>query len=349
MNELAILLVDDEPMVLESLSEELQRNFGHNYDIEAAESGEEALEIIEELQAEGIEVAVVISDQLMPGLKGDELLSQIHIQYPDMLKIMLTGQAEAEAVGNAVNSANLYRYITKPWDATDLNLTVKEALNKYLQVKQLEEQNAQLRENERRLTQFLEAMPIGVSVHDVTGQMTYANQKAKELLKLDVLPDSKIEQLSDIFKVYRAETKQLYPTKELPIVRSLAGETVHSEDIEIHYPDRIVPIEISTTPIRDETGQISHAIAAFQDISGRKQAEAEREQYTRELFELNEALSSFVPSQFLQSLAHKSITEIQLGECVQKKMSVLFADIRAFTTRSEQMTPEDTFKFINSY
>ncbi|NEN89360.1 MAG: response regulator [Okeania sp. SIO3H1] len=349
MNELTILLVDDEPMVLESLSEELQRNFGQNYDIEAAESGEEALEILEELQAEGIEVAVVISDQLMPGIKGDELLSKIHLQYPDILKIMLTGQAGVESVGNAVNSANLYRYITKPWDTTDLNLTIKEALSKYLRVKQLERQNAQLLENERRLTQFLEAMPIGVSVHDVTGQMTYANQKAKELLNLDVLPDSKIEQLSDIFKVYRAETKQLYPTKELPIVRSLAGETVHSEDIEIHYPDRIVPIEISTTPIRDETGQISHAIAAFQDISGRKQAEDEREQYTRELFKLNEALSRFVPRQFLQSLAHKSITDIQLGECVQKQMSVLFADIRAFTTRSEQMTPEDTFKFINSY
>ncbi|MGB3513913.1 MAG: adenylate/guanylate cyclase domain-containing protein [Microcoleaceae cyanobacterium] len=349
MNELAILLVDDEPIVLESLAEELQRNFGQNYSIEAAESAEEALEILEELQVEGIEVAVVISDQLMPGLKGDELLSQIHLQYPDILKIMLTGQAGAEAVGNAVNSANLYRYITKPWDATDLNLTVKEALNKYLRVKQVERQNAQLRENERRLTQFLEAMPIGVSVHDVTGKLTYANQKAKELLKLDVLPDSKISQLSDTFRVYRAETKLLYPTKELPIVRSLAGETVHSEDIEIHYSDRIFPIEISTTPIRDETGKITHALAAFQDISDRKRAEGELRHYTRELFQLNEALSRFVPSQFLQSLARKSITEIQLGESVQKQMSVLFADIRAFTTRSEQMTPEDTFKFINGY
>lgn len=349
MSELAILIVDDEPMVLESLSEELQRNFGQNYSIEAAESGEEALEILEELQSEGIEVAVVISDQLMPGIKGDELLSQIHLLYPYMLKIMLTGQAGAEAVGNAVNSANLYRYITKPWDTTDLNLTIKEALSKYLRVKQLERQNTQLRENERRLTQFLEAMPIGVSVHNVSGKLTYANQKARELLNLDALPDSKIDQISDTFKIYKAETKQLYPSEQLPIVLSLTGETVHCEDIEIHHPDRIIPMEVSTTPIRDETGRISQAIAAFQDISSRKQAEAEREQYTRELFELNEALSRFVPRQFLQSLARKSITEIQLGESVQKQMSVLFADIRAFTTHSEQMTPEDTLKFINSY
>lgn len=111
INGLAILLVDDEPMILESLAEDLLRNFGQDYQIEAAESGEEALEVVEELQGEGIEIAVVISDQVMPGLKGDELLSQIHLQYPNILKIMLTGQASVDAVGKAVNSANLYRYI----------------------------------------------------------------------------------------------------------------------------------------------------------------------------------------------------------------------------------------------
>ncbi len=209
MKELAILLVDDEPMVLESLAEDLLRNFGQDYQIEAAESGEEALEVVEELQGEGIEIAVVISDQVMPGLKGDELLSQIHLHYPNILKIMLTGQAGVDAVGNAVNSANLYRYIAKPWNAIDLNLTVKEALTKYVQVKQLEQQNIQLRENERRVTQILEAMPIGVAVHDPTGKITYANERAKELLRIEILPDTKSEQLSTDFHVYQAGTDKL--------------------------------------------------------------------------------------------------------------------------------------------
>ncbi len=349
MNQIAILLVDDDPMVLSSIAEELQRNFGRDYQIEATESGQEALEIIEEMHLEGIEVAVVISDQLMPGIKGDELLSQIHVQYPDILKILLTGQAAAETVGHAVNSANLYRYIAKPWHPIDLNLTVKEALSKYLRVKQVEQQNAQLRENERRMTQFLEAMPIGVSVHDATGEMIYANQKAKELLNLESLADTKIDQLSGTFNIYRAETQELYPREQLPIVRALAGETVHAEDLEIHYQDRIIPLEVSSTPIRDETGQISHAIAAFQDISDRQKSEAEREKFTRELFQLNQALFRFVPSQFIQSLERKNISEIHLGGCVEKKMSVLFVDIRDFTNLSEQMGPEDTFKFINGY
>ncbi|MGB3536444.1 MAG: adenylate/guanylate cyclase domain-containing protein [Microcoleaceae cyanobacterium] len=349
MNAFAILVVDDEPMVLDSLSEELHRDLGHNYQIEAAESGEEALEIIEDLQAEGIKIAVVISDQVMPGIKGDELLCQIHARYPDTLKIMLTGQAGVEAVGNAVNSANLYRYITKPWDSTDLSLTVKEALQKYEQTQQLQQQNAQLRENEDRLTQFLDAIPIGICVHDTAGQLNYANDQAKKLLQIEDLPQTKIDQISTDFKFYEADTDQLYPTEKLPIVRSLKGETVHIEDIELRHCDQIIPIEVLATPIQNQAGVVVKAIAAFQDISHRKQAEAEQERFTRELFHLNEAFSRFVPQQFLQSLAHKNVSEIQMGDSIEKKMSVLFADIRAFTTLCEQMSSEDTFKFINAY
>ncbi len=65
-------------------------------------------------------------------MKGDELLIQIHERYPQALKIFLTGQADAHAVGNAVNCANLYRYIPKPWDDADLKLTVIEALYTYM-------------------------------------------------------------------------------------------------------------------------------------------------------------------------------------------------------------------------
>ncbi|NES70121.1 MAG: PAS domain-containing protein [Okeania sp. SIO2D1] len=252
-------------------------------------------------------------------------------------------------MGNAVNSAKLYRYLAKPWDTTDLTLTVKEALNKYLHLKKLEQQNAQLRDNERRLSQILEAMPIGITVHDHQGGMTYANQKAKELLRLKILPETKIEQLSTDFQVYQPETDKLYPTEKLPVVRALGGETVYAEDIEIRFPDQIVPLEVSSSPIEDQNGQISEAIVAFTNISDRKQAEAERAKFTQELFQLNEAFSQFVPRQFLQSLARKNITEVKLGESVKKQMSVLFSDIRAFTSFSEQMTPEDNFKFINAY
>jgi PAS domain S-box-containing protein len=141
MKKPVILCVDDERMVLISLKDQLMQYVGHDYVIEIAESGEEAIEVIEELLKEDIEIPLIISDQIMPGIKGDELLIKIHDRYPSALKVFLTGQADAHAVGNAVNRANLYRYISKPWDEADLKLTITEALYSYSQDKQISQQN----------------------------------------------------------------------------------------------------------------------------------------------------------------------------------------------------------------
>ena len=154
MNKPAILCIDDEKMILVSLKEELKRSFGDAYAIETVESGEEALEIIEEFQKDDVELPIVIADQLMPGMKGDELLIQVHQRLPKTLKILLTGQAGAEAVGNAVNRAKLYRYISKPWQETDLALTVSEALRSYFQEKKVEEQHAELQTLNQRLERW---------------------------------------------------------------------------------------------------------------------------------------------------------------------------------------------------
>ena len=141
MRKPVILCVDDESVILTSLRDQLIYHLGGDYTIEIAESGEEALEVLEEMVEEGVEVPLIITDQIMPGMKGDELLIKIHSRYPRALKIFLTGQADANAVGNAVNCANLYRYISKPWDEADLRLTVTKALYSYSQEKQLAEQN----------------------------------------------------------------------------------------------------------------------------------------------------------------------------------------------------------------
>lgn len=139
-----ILCVDDERLVLTSLRDALTQVLGNHYVIEIAQSGEEALEVIAELEGAEAEIPIIISDQLMPGLKGDELLAQIHATHPKTLTIMLTGQATAEAIGNAVNAANLYRYIAKPWSDTLLVGVVQEALRSYFQDRDLNEANAVL-------------------------------------------------------------------------------------------------------------------------------------------------------------------------------------------------------------
>ncbi|MCX8113168.1 MAG: fused response regulator/phosphatase [Bacteroidia bacterium] len=128
-----ILCIDDEKIILDSLQEQILNRLGARFDCEVAQSGEEGLELIDELRADGHDVAVIISDQLMPSMKGDQFLIAAHQKAPDAYKILLTGQATLDAVQNAINHARLYRYVMKPWREDDLMLTVEEAAEAYLQ------------------------------------------------------------------------------------------------------------------------------------------------------------------------------------------------------------------------
>ncbi|NEP14377.1 MAG: response regulator [Symploca sp. SIO2C1] len=412
MNPPVIICVDDEQTILDSLKIELEEALGDEYLIEVAQDGEEALELLSELLEDNYEVALVISDYIMPGMKGDELLKRIHAISPKTLKIMLTGQADVEAVGNAINYAKLYRYIPKPWQTQDLSLTVTEAVYSYFQDKRLakktlklhevnqaleqanqeqatlitqlhenekrltqlnqalEEANskqatliAQLHENEHRLSQFLEAIPVGVFVVDVNGKSQYVNSRAEQLLGKGIVANTIPEQFREVYQVYLAGTQQLCPQEQDPILLALQGESVTIDDLEIHQEDKIIPIEVWSIPIYDQSGNIAYAIIAFQDITERKEAEIERQEFMEQLFEVNgnlelalnneskltDAAERFVPKKFLSILGHQSLVDVQLGEAVQQDMSVLFADIRSFTTLSESMTPQDNFNFINAY
>ena len=205
------------------------------------------------------------------------------------------------------------------------------------------------RQSERRLAQFLEALPVGIGVIDATGKPYYINQRGQQLLGKGLVPDANPEELAEIYQNYIAGTDLVYPSERLPIVRALKGERMAVDDIEIHQGDKIIPIEASGTPIYDESGNIAYAIVTFADITERKKAEAERKEFTNQLYHLNQSYERFVPKEFLQLLNKKSIVDVKLGDNVQQDMSILFADIRDFTTLSEHMTPEDNFKFINAY
>ncbi|PMB40430.1 histidine kinase, partial [Fischerella thermalis CCMEE 5319] len=138
---------------------------------------------------------------------------------------------------------------------------------------QLRESEQKLRAREHQLTQILEAMPIGVTAHNTNGEIIYSNLKAQLLLGITAPLEVTTEQLSQVFQIYQAGSDQLYPTDQLPIVRALAGESVQVDDMELRQTDKTVPLEILTTPIFDETGAVIYAIAAFTDITERKQAQ----------------------------------------------------------------------------
>jgi len=115
-----ILCVDDEPIILNSLRDQLLRHFGDRFSYECAESADEALEVIDELNKAEVSILLIVSDWLMPGMKGDELLIRVHQKFPGIVKIMLTGHANEEAVERARKDANLHRCLAKPWTEEDL-------------------------------------------------------------------------------------------------------------------------------------------------------------------------------------------------------------------------------------
>ena len=205
----SIICVDDEEVVLNSLRRQL-RKIAKGYRVEVATTGQQALQMIERLNQRARPVALLITDQIMPIMNGDDLLIKVTDMSPETYQMMLTGQANGESVGRAVNEANLYRFMAKPWSEEDLLLTVQTALDAF-------HRDRELREKTERLNR--------------------AHQ------------------------------------------RSLA----------------------------------------------------------------------FVPHDYLRALGREHFEDVERGEAVKREVSIMFTDIRGFTSRAEQMTPEMSFSFVNQY
>ncbi|HLM55002.1 MAG TPA: HD domain-containing phosphohydrolase [Pyrinomonadaceae bacterium] len=144
-----ILLVDDEPANLRLL----ERLFRRDYEVLTAASGEDALRLLSQH-----DVALVVTDQRMPGMTGVELLARTFDMRPHMVRILLTGYTDMGALLDAINRGQIYRYVTKPWDNDDLRLTVAQALRHY----EANRSRYEAEESNRRLADRLRAMSEGV-------------------------------------------------------------------------------------------------------------------------------------------------------------------------------------------
>ncbi len=128
MKKPVILCVDDEMVILESLRSQLREAFGQRYAYEIAHDAEDALEIIDDLRYDETDIILIVSDWLMPGMKGDDFLIAVHQRFPTVIKILLTGQADEDAIQRAVAEASLHRCLFKPWSEEDLIESVQSAL-----------------------------------------------------------------------------------------------------------------------------------------------------------------------------------------------------------------------------
>lgn len=191
--------------------------------------------------------------------------------------------------------------------------------------------NLALSESERRLTQFLEAMPVGITVYEASARLTYINHHARHLLNLSSDPTaqngsaSTLDQAIDRVSPSVANTRQPYPLDQLPVARALQGEAATVDDLEIEAngSKRRIQLEVWANPIFDPQEQLQYAIVVFRDITKRKTLEAELSHHRQRLedvvAERTRQLSAFLDVTMLVSEAHTlpEVADVALGRIME--------------------------------
>jgi class 3 adenylate cyclase/DNA-binding NarL/FixJ family response regulator len=367
MNKKVIICVDDEKVVVESLKEQIRSHFLDEYQIETAQSGEEALEILDQLIESNVDVPVVISDHLMPGLRGDDLLIQIHKRSPSTIKIMLTGQASADAVGKVINSAQLYRYIPKPWEKDDLILTIKEAVSSYIQKKKLSSimtlsQHIAAIHDEEELLEHV--MLNSVVVTNAQRGFLFMNKDGSGELEIRASQNyTKNEYFSGLSKhivntVYKtgeeiiiSEEQRDYSTSVSPHIqyKDLVNDGIKSVlCIPMRFRNKILGVCYLDNPLTGSLFKKEDCEMLRVFISQAAIAIENANLYNNQV-KLAKAYKRFVPVEYLNYLNKVNITDLQLGDQIEREMTVMFSDIRSFTELSEHMTPKENFDFLNRF
>ncbi|HRM62913.1 MAG TPA: response regulator, partial [Acidovorax temperans] len=164
-----VLCVDDEPSILSALKRVLR---AEDCKVLQAGSGAEAIAVLEQHP-----VDVVVSDMRMPGMDGAALLAQVRARWPATARILLTGYADMKATVAAINEGQIYRYIHKPWDETELRLTVRQAAER----RQLERERDRLQALTSAQNEELKALNTGLEqrVQERTSELRQANDQLR--------------------------------------------------------------------------------------------------------------------------------------------------------------------------
>jgi signal transduction histidine kinase len=160
-----LLVIDDEEEILKAL----QRQFRREYNVYTAQDAETGYRIMTETP-----IHVIISDQRMPGMLGSEFFGKIKAEFPDAVRLLLTGYADIQAVIAAINDGNVFRYVTKPWDPVELGTVVREAFERYDLIVQ----------NRRLVNELTDAkVTLEQRVAERTAELEDANMHLKTLIE----------------------------------------------------------------------------------------------------------------------------------------------------------------------
>lgn len=212
-----MLVVDDEPDNLDLL----YRTFRRDFEVLRADSGVNALSV---LASEG-EVAVIISDQRMPEMKGTEFLSKTVPQFPDTVRIILTGFTDVEDLVEAINSGQVYKYITKPWDPHELRAVVQRAAETYELLKHRTEELQRAQAQTALLAAIVQAAQESESVQSCLEPIAKAFGE-NFLTDACILQLVEAKQLAAIRGIYTTSETVENPLEQDPLTHEAIGKVM---------------------------------------------------------------------------------------------------------------------------
>ncbi|MEI9948848.1 MAG: response regulator [Pseudomonadota bacterium] len=257
-----ILLVDDEPQVLLALEDLL----GDAFAVLKTASPEEALKMV----ANDRDIAVVLSDQRMPQMTGDELLARIDASS-DAKRILVTAFADLSAVIRAVNNGKLFAYVTKPWNPNDLVLMVQKAADHFRLTQELARER-------QLLTSILHSLDEGIVAADREGNTLLFNPQAARILGTSTRQINPETWARD-FGVFTADRKQTLPAASDPLLRAVAGErAVEIETWVKNGTARGATVAMTGTPLVGDHDAVMGGVAVLRDVTWQRDLETQLSQ-----------------------------------------------------------------------
>ena len=358
-----ILIIDDEPDLIQVLNIYL-RQVG--FKIISANSGQAALDLLQDIEPP----ALIFLDVLMPDLDGFETcrLLKNDPTLQTIPIIFMTAVADSKSKTKAFELGAV-DYITKPFDMDEVLARAKNQIQLHQLQLELETERESLRQEGARRRWILEALQESrahyrflaenstdmIGRQDMDGVYRYVSPACRNLLGYE------IEEM-----ISYPVLDFVHPDDQQRVKQVMLKEEKNGAIPNIIYRARrkdgnFIWIETTTKIVANpHTNHTEEIITVSRDVTDRKRVEEALErtrdeleirvqERTAELARMNLAYSRFVPHEIIRFLDKESIIDIQLGDQVQHEMTVLFSDIRAFTTLSEQMTPQENFNFLNAY